>query len=138
MRARMEETASARNLKRGPGGTVDVEFVVQMLQLRYARQSPEVLVPGTLSAMNRLHEAGHLSADDCQFLSRAYRYLRSIEARLRLMNTAARHDLPEDAVQLAKLAYLLNCAGPEQLVAECEQYTAEIRQRFEQLFAAVG
>src|SRR5262249_46245919 len=35
MRKRLEETASKRNLKRGPGGTVDTEFLVQMLQLKY-------------------------------------------------------------------------------------------------------
>ncbi|MCA9206956.1 MAG: bifunctional [glutamate--ammonia ligase]-adenylyl-L-tyrosine phosphorylase/[glutamate--ammonia-ligase] adenylyltransferase, partial [Planctomycetales bacterium] len=51
MRRRLEETASARNLKRGPGGTVDIEFLVQMLQLRCAGEFPEVLVPGTLDAI---------------------------------------------------------------------------------------
>ena len=35
MRMRLEDTASKRNLKRGPGGTVDTEFLVQMLQLKH-------------------------------------------------------------------------------------------------------
>ena len=35
MRLRMEETAAPSNLKRGPGGHVDIEFVVQMLQLKH-------------------------------------------------------------------------------------------------------
>ena len=35
MRRRLEETASNRNLKRGVGGTVDTEFLVQMLQLKH-------------------------------------------------------------------------------------------------------
>ncbi len=36
MRARLEETSGKGNLKRGPGGLVDIEFLVQMLQLQHA------------------------------------------------------------------------------------------------------
>src|ERR687897_3494158 len=37
MRQKLEATASARSLKRGRGGIVDVEFVVQLLQLKHGR-----------------------------------------------------------------------------------------------------
>ncbi len=40
MRQRLEETAAAGDLKRGPGGIVDIEFLVQMLQLQHARKYP--------------------------------------------------------------------------------------------------
>ena len=36
MRQRMEDSATPGNLKRGPGGLVDIEFLVQMLQLKHA------------------------------------------------------------------------------------------------------
>jgi glutamate-ammonia-ligase adenylyltransferase len=134
MRRRLEETASRRNLKRGSGGTVDIEFAVQMLQLAHAAARPEVLVPNTLSAIAALEEAGFLAKDDADFLGESYRFLRSIEARLRLMNTTARHDLPEDESELGRLAYLLNCASPERLTADCRRYIAENRRRFERLF----
>src|SRR5262249_46962822 len=42
MRWRLEASRSERDLKRGFGGLVDVEFLVQMLQLKYGRQHPEV------------------------------------------------------------------------------------------------
>jgi glutamate-ammonia-ligase adenylyltransferase len=134
MRMRLEETASKRNLKRGPGGTVDIEFAVQMLQLKYAAQSPSVLVPGTLDAIETLHATGHLSDDDHAYLSQSYRFLRSIEARLRLMNTTARHDLPVDETERKKLAYLLGHPSADALLAECEHTLHENRQRFERLF----
>lgn len=138
MRSRLEETASPRNLKRGPGGTVDIEFAVQMLQLRHATSATSVLFPGTLPALEALQVVGHLSEDDGQFFSRAYRFLRSVEARLRLMNTAARHDLPEDPRDLARLAYLLQYTSPEMLQAECQQITSQVRDRFDRLFQAVS
>ncbi len=60
MRTRLEETATRRNLKRGPGGTVDVEFAVQALQMKHAADEPGVLQPGTLDAIEALRRAGCL------------------------------------------------------------------------------
>lgn len=134
MRTRLEETATRRNLKRGPGGTVDIEFAVQALQMKHAADVPAVLQPGTLDAIEALHQAGVLSQDDCDYLSRSYRFLRSIEARLRLMNTVARHDLPSDETELGKLAYLLDHSGAEALLQECDGFTQENRQRCQRLF----
>ena len=41
MRMRMQENCRSSNLKRGVGGTVDVEFIVQMLQMKHAAEHPE-------------------------------------------------------------------------------------------------
>jgi glutamate-ammonia-ligase adenylyltransferase len=138
MRERLEETAGTRNLKRGPGGTVDIEFVVQMLQLRYATTSPEVLVPGTLDALVALRDAGHLPAEDAEFFDQSYRLLRSIESGLRLMNTAARHDLPGDDTEIVKLAYLLGYENGGALLAKCLHFTEGNRRRVNRLFDAAS
>ena len=136
MRRRLEDNASPHNLKRSPGGIVDVEFIAQMLQLRYARQSPEVLQPGTVEALAALHTAGYLAPSEAEYLCQSYRFLRSIEAGLRLMNTTARHDLPEDERELRKLAYLLRASSSAAVVQQCQQHTRENRRLFEHLFAA--
>ena len=136
MRRRLEESASRRNLKRGPGGTMDVEFAVQMLQLRHVSDLPQILAPGTLPALAQLQLAGLLKPEISQLFSDAYRFLRSVEARLRLMNTTARHDLPENTGELSRLAYLLDYSGPERLRTDCETYTSKVRRYFDQLFEA--
>ena len=136
MREGLEETATEQNLKRGRGGTVDVEFTVQMLQLCHAAQHPEILVPGTLRAIDTLLDARVLETSDAEYLAESYRYLRSVEARLRLMDTTARHDLPTESTELAKLAYLLGASSGQKIVQQCQHYTAENRRRFERLFAA--
>jgi glutamate-ammonia-ligase adenylyltransferase len=134
MRMRLEETATRRNIKRGPGGIVDIEFLVQMLQLRHGGKPARIRAPGTLDALAALKEAGHLSEADFTFLAKAYRFLRNVEARIRLMNAAARHDLPEDGLELAKLARLLGYESGDQLLADCERTTGEVRQTFDRLF----
>jgi glutamate-ammonia-ligase adenylyltransferase len=134
MRMRLQETASPHNLKRGPGGTVDIEFTVQMLQLKWASQFPKVLTSGTLDAICELQSAGCLDGGDGEYLSRSYRFLRSIESGLRLMNTTARHDLPEDSGELKKLAFLLGHSSGESLWRECRDFTRENRARFDRIF----
>jgi len=138
MRIRMQQSASDQNLKRGIGGTVDVEFIVQMLQLKYVDQHPEILVPGTLDAIGALQHAGLLADEDAQRLDRSYRFLRSIESGLRLMNTAARHDLPSEDLELAKLAFLIGWENAQQLVADCRRHRQSNRDCFHRLFDAAS
>ena len=133
MRMRMEEGASKRNLKRGPGGTVDTEFLVQMLQLKHGNDA-SVRMPGTLDALTALENGGYLPSADAEYFRRSYRFQRSIEARIRLMDAAGRHELPESERELAKLAYLLGYSRPQELVDEAQHTFAENRVRFNQLF----
>ena len=133
-RMELEQTASVRNIKRGPGGTVDVEVITQMLQLKYAASSPSILVPGTLDALHALRDEGYLEEDDTRLLCQSYDLLRSIESGLRLMNTTARHDLPEDDKGLAQLAFLLGYDDPRQLVEQSRHYRQENRRRFRAVF----
>jgi glutamate-ammonia-ligase adenylyltransferase len=133
MRMAMQKDCASENLKRGEGGTVDVEFTIQMLQLKHAKDEPSVLIPGTLKAIERLVELALLSESHGRVLSEGYQLLRSVEARLRLMNTTARHDLPTDSQQLSKLAYLLNYESPDQMVDLVLQARKEIRGVFDEL-----
>jgi glutamate-ammonia-ligase adenylyltransferase len=134
MRFRMEEGASQRNLKRGPGGTVDTEFLVQMLQLKHGGGDTSIRTPGTLDALTALEQAGYLAREDAEHFRGSYRFQRSIEARIRLMDAAGRHELPENERELAKLAYLLGYSNPRALVEEAERNFAENRTRFNRVF----
>ncbi len=138
MRERMEVTARRNNLKRGPGGLVDVEFIAQMLQLKHGREHPEVRQPGTLEALEALEKLGAISRDDYDFFSTSYRVLLAVVSRLRLMNTTARHDLPEDTEEQVKLARLLGYPDREKLLIDCERLTKDNRARFNRIFAAEG
>jgi len=138
MRQRLEETVGSGDLKRGPGGIVDVEFLVQMLQLRYGRRNPKIRHPNTLSALDALHAEQRLSDEDYRLFRDAYRLLRTIEGRLQLMNSAARDELPNDPTELNKLAHLLRYRDIDALLADYEDSTRQIRSRFEEIFDAAA
>ena len=134
MRLTMQRDCQPGNLKRGPGGTVDIEFVVQMLQLANCHQHPNVLQPGTLAAIEALKNATVMSEADAAFFTENYKFLRSVESGLRLMNTTARHDLPDDPVQLERLAFLLNASARSDLADAVADVRDMVRARSEQLF----
>ncbi len=137
MRARVESGAAQGNLKRGPGGLVDIEFLVQMLQLKYGHDNPSVRSPGTHEALVALGRAGSLSSDDTAYFVESYRFLRTLQSRLRLLSITARDNLPEEPRELAKLAGLLHYESPAKLLADCQHFTGENRRRFERLFDQV-
>jgi hypothetical protein len=54
------------------------------------------------------------------------------------MNSTARDRLPQDPVELTKLAHLLHYPSGDALLADYESATREIRRRFARVFEADG
>jgi glutamate-ammonia-ligase adenylyltransferase len=133
MRRRIEEHASAGDIKRGPGGLVDIEFLVQLYQLRHGKNDPAIRQPGTLAALDALHARGYLNSADYELLSGNYRFLRTLEGRLRLMSTTSRDALSDDPLEAARLARGMGFADAQHLLAECQRCLARTRERFEVL-----
>jgi glutamate-ammonia-ligase adenylyltransferase len=138
MRRRLKESASPLNLKRGAGGTMDVEFIVQMLQLKHGHDRPAIRQPGTIDALTALAAADCLAAADADYLATSYRFQRSVESRIRLMDAAGRHEFPDDPRELEKLAYLLGYPSGEQLARDMSDAWRETRERFDRIFAAAA
>ncbi len=134
MRLKLEETASPRNLKRTAGGTMDTEFIVQMLQLKHGQSLPEIRVHGTLTGLSALEQASILSTSDAEFLRRAYRFQRSTEARIRLMDSSGRHEYPDNPKEQSKLAFLLGYGDSEKLSQEVAKIFREVRETFLKVF----
>jgi glutamate-ammonia-ligase adenylyltransferase len=135
--------ASVENMKRGAGGTMDVEFSVQLLQLIHAQEHPETLVPGTLEALDRLQAAGIVPTELAETLHSDYQFLRMVESSIRLMNMSARHELPTETAELQRLAYLLAppgaCPSPSEALALADRVHSvrrRCRHALQQIFSA--
>lgn len=124
----LERSASPLNLKRGRGGTMDIEMVAQILSLQFSTKHADLVAPGTIDSIERLRRVDAISAQDSLRLKEAYNYLRGVESGLRLMNTKARHDLPEDPIDLARLAFGLHIPDARQLIESCDHYRNEARE----------
>jgi glutamate-ammonia-ligase adenylyltransferase len=76
------------DLKLGPGGIEDIEFMVQFLQLRHCGKFRKLLVQSTLAAVRRLEVSGIISAAEGRSLREAYLFFRTVEGLLRLRGEA--------------------------------------------------
>ena len=131
MRQKLEATANARNLKRGPGGIVDIEFVVQLLQIKYGRGHPDVLQSNIWDALAALKTAAIISSADADALKAGYSFLRLVEARLRIVTDRPLTEIPDRLEDQAKLARRLGFESTEKFLLELKHIQTEIRGRFE-------
>ena len=138
MRLRMEDGATASNLKRGPGGVVDIEFAVQLLQLLHGDGLPALRTPNTLAGLEALAAAGLMETVTADSLRTAYDLLRSIECSLRLLDVRLGHDFPIGEEARDRLAALLGRASGSDLAAEVADTTARVRQIFHHVFDAAA
>ncbi|MCY2978518.1 MAG: hypothetical protein NTU79_07620 [Planctomycetota bacterium] len=129
-RLELETSAGSRNLKRGEGGTLDVEYIAQLLLLRHVANKPEIFVAGTIEAIDRLRLAGLIETKDADDLREGYNFLRGVESGLRLMNTLARHDLPSSEMELSRLAYVLKLDSASELERQCNRFRSQNRVLF--------
>ena len=131
---------TGRELKRGPGGIRDIEFAVQLLQLVHGRFDPAIRGRATLEALSELGAAGYVSPDDAAVLAEHYRFLRTVEHRLQLVEYEQTHAVPTSVTARQRLARVLGFTdGPEasamaRFDTELRRRLAEVRAIHERLF----
>lgn len=105
------------NIKTGRGGLLDIEFMVQMMQLRHGTAVPEVRRRATRHALAALAVAGVVPADDAAVLEQSYAFLRALTNRLRIERDQSVESLEREGYRLPALARRLGYAGPNEDVA---------------------
>lgn len=140
MRARIEnelghESAAQINLKHGPGGLVDVEFLTQMLALRYGQDHPAVRLRGTIHLLDALTQSGMLPAAEARDLEESYRFLAHLENRLRIESDQAANAIPTSPERLAPIARRMGYAGAD-AAGELLHQVATRRARIREIFRA--
>ena len=95
---------AGHNIKLGRGGIREIEFFAQTQQLILGGRDPSLRPRGTLAALAALCEAGHVTADVASDLAEAYRFLRTLEHRLQMIEDEQTHTLPKTPQGLAHIA----------------------------------
>ena len=126
----------AVNVKLGPGGIREIEFIVQALQLVRGGREPALRLRGTLPALRALRARGLLPGGAADELIEAYQFLRKIEHRLQYRDDAQTHDLPREAGDRAALAAAMECVGADGLDRLLDRHRENVDRHFDALFAA--
>lgn len=117
--------------KTGPGGLLDVEFLVQALQLRHGQAHRQLRTAHTLAALNRLTALGVLEDGQSYLLRRNYLFLRKVELVLRRDEDASVSALPADESRLKCLAKRLGFSHSEALLETCRRVMQSNRAVYE-------
>ncbi len=140
MKAMIDHEVTSRNLqdniKLGPGGIREVEFIGQAFQLIRGGREPELQIRGILEVLARLEAHGHLPADARQELTAAYRFLRRTENRLQAWADEQTHHLPENKASRQRLALSMGFRNWHAFLKQLDIHRQQVTHHFAQVFTA--
>ena len=92
------------DIKRGPGGIREIEFLVQTFQLLRGGREPGLQTPSIFRAATHLQKLQLLPVDVVSELLAAYRFLRRTENRIQALHDQQTHRVPagEDGLRVAR------------------------------------
>jgi glutamate-ammonia-ligase adenylyltransferase len=93
-RIETERLHDSRDLKLGPGGMADIEWIVQLSQLIHGGKRPKLRQTGTLRALRELRDDARITQDDWEVLDETYTQLTQLRNHLFLKRGVAA-DIPE-------------------------------------------
>ena len=124
----------ANNIKLCKGGVRDIEFSVQALQLLNGGKLKSVREKNTLSAVKCLSDNGLLSLKEAMVLKNAYVFYRNIEHRLQIKNYHQTFTLPDESIELLRLAKSLGLKNNVLFRKKLNSHLEEIRKIFKKVF----
>ena len=123
----------AHDIKRGPGGIREIEFLAQALQLIRGGREAALRERRLLPAIDALVASGQVAPDVGVVLAEAYRFLRQLENRLQLLRDAQTHRLPEGEEDRARLAQAMGFADWHGLLSALDARRERIAAEFNAL-----
>ena len=123
----------ADNIKLGPGGIREIEFIAQSFQLVRGGRNPELQNPSLLEVLPLLVDARGLNDDTATKLAGAYKFLRRLENFIQAMRDKQSHDLPEDRTDRARLCLAMGEDNWEQLKTRLDAHRLFVSRQFDQI-----
>ncbi len=128
--AEVERRDMADNVKLGPGGIREIEFIVQSLQLVRGGSRSELQSCALLDVLPRLVGRNGLSEGDAAGLADAYIYLRRVENFIQAIRDRQTHDLPKDPVDRERLCVAMDSPNWNALLDELNRHRDEVTRQF--------
>ncbi len=133
MHANVREDALRKDrlddIKRGPGGIREIEFLVQTFQLLRGGREPDLQTPEIFRAAAGLHKLKILPEETVSEILAAYRFLRRTENRIQALHDQQTHRLPagEDGLRVARAMGFAN-------IPDFQVALGQVRNRVQTLF----
>ena len=127
--------SSIGDIKRGPGGIREIEFIVQTHQLIRGGREFTLQTANLGRALRELETLGFIGATLADELRIGYDFLRRTEHRLQAAEDLQTHELPTDRLRQQQLATASGFSNWIAFKRELDSILQIVHQRFEELFA---
>ncbi len=124
-----------QNIKLGPGGIREVEFIGQAFQLIRGGQEPALQQRGIVAIIKQLSNLGLLEKDAAEDLIHAYRFLRRAENHIQEYRDQQTHDLPHETQLQESLAFSMGYQNWPDFFAELNIVREQVRTAFGNVFS---
>lgn len=134
----VERKGMQRNVKLGPGGIREIEFIGQAFQLIYGGREPMLRERSILRVLDTLAASGRLPEGAVNSLKSAYDFLRRVENRLQAWADRQTHDLPETELAKLRLAFAMGYPDWDAFTQELARHVEAVTQQFTLVFGGAG
>jgi glutamate-ammonia-ligase adenylyltransferase len=126
----VERRELADDVKLGPGGIREIEFIVQAFQLIRGGRDRRLQTPALATALPQLDGAKLLPSAVVAELTAAYEYLRRLENRLQMTADEQTHRLPKEDAARARIAAAMGVPDWATLAAELDAHRKRVGAHF--------
>lgn len=123
----------ADNIKLGPGGIREIEFIVQSLQLVRGGSNSEFQGRSLQEVLPRIVGHDGISAEDATVLLDAYRFLRRLENFIQAMRDQQLHELPKNDIDRARLTTAMQYTDWDSMLADLNAHRDSVTERFRKI-----
>ena len=131
----VERRGQEENLKVGPGGIREIEFIAQAFQLVRGGREQRLRRRGVETVLETLATLSLLPRPVVDELIAAYRFLRRAENRLQALNDQQVHRLPAGATEQAALALAMGFDDWKPFYSALNRHRRQVESHFRQVFA---
>ena len=128
--AEVQKRELASNIKLGPGGIREIEFITQSLQLVRGGGDRKLRGPELQKVLPLLASGKGLASSTVAGLLGAYEFLRQLENAIQAIHDRQTHALPQDVVDQKRLILALNYDSWQALVDELDTQRQEVARHF--------
>ncbi len=122
------------NVKLGPGGIREIEFIAQAFQLIRGGREPEFRRRELLPVLHMLGARELLDMTVVENLVSAYRFLRNSENRLQMIADQQTHRLPQTPSERARLMYAMGFPDWDSFYTALSLHRARVMDTFAEIF----
>ena len=136
IRQEVQRRNRLNNIKLGPGGIREIEFIAQVFQLIRGGSDARLRIRPTRRVLHQLGENALMPAQEVAGLDAAYVFLRNLEHRLQYLDDQQTQELPDHSEDREIIADAMGYADYGALLQALDVHRAHVSRQFEQIFGA--